>query len=67
MIKLDVQDYCHDCDHFSPELKEGKWFYVKNSVERYKTDSIVYCTNRDICNRLHKEFIKKYEKENNND
>lgn len=45
MIKLDVEDYCHDCKHFSGAVQEP----YELGDKHYIGDYIVQCEYRDIC------------------
>ena len=53
MIKLDVEEYCHDCDMFEADV---------NKIGAY-SDTVISCTRRSVCDNL----IKFFKKEINHD
>lgn len=59
MIKLDVQEYCHDCPCFEAETDtEDNYFFDGHLVVR-PGDTIIRCENRNLCARLMKHFEQK--------
>lgn len=51
MIKLDVEDYCHNCNEFEPDVhREHLYFAGKDKLE-----TVVRCEHRIRC-----ESIKNY-------
>lgn len=54
MIRLHVEEYCQDCDQFSPST-ETQVMYAGNGP--YLRDTTVYCKNRDRCRGIY-EIIK---------
>lgn len=51
MIKLDVQEYCHECANFTADVKEPEKYYTGlNIVEM--TDTLVRCEYRELCENL---------------
>lgn len=50
MIKLDVEEYCHSCRHFSPTIVEKPSEYYANG-ELYCTigDYVVKCKDHEKC------------------
>lgn len=60
MIKLEVEDYCHNCGDFEPE------------VIRFCSDDMVYlqqifCVNRNRCEQIYKAIKEHVRKEKEND
>ena len=51
MIKLDVQDYCHDCPYFEVEVASSSMFYA-NDTRMNPTDTVVRCTRGKSCKRI---------------
>lgn len=50
MIKLDIQDYCHNCPIFEPECVK---YYADNKC----TMTLVSCTRKGICANI-KQYIE---------
>lgn len=60
MIKLEVEDYCHDCPRFEAVTKFDRCFYAGNNI--ISSYTIVECKNKIQC----AEISKYIEKELNN-
>lgn len=68
MIKLQVQEYCHQCIKFEPEVTDRPETYTYHDeftdplglrpTERTMGDTIVRCVHRDLCENLHSFFKK---------
>ena len=54
MIKLDVQEYCHGCVDFEPDVEKPIKGYSFGG-EVFVTDTVVRCSHRRRC-----ENIKRY-------
>lgn len=54
MIKLEVEEYCHNCPHFKPEVKNIETFYfnMDKQIEQHVT-----CKHCEICAQI-AEHIK---------
>lgn len=51
MIKLDVQDYCHECANFTADVEEpGECLYDFRFFDR--ADTFVRCEHRELCENL---------------
>lgn len=48
MIKLLVEDYCHECPEFYPEKIGGDAFYSEDDLV-YISDVIIRCDNYERC------------------
>ena len=63
-IKLDVEEYCHDCVYFQAEVEpptklgtvDGRALYIDK-------DTTVRCSHANICHSLYRRLTK----ENNDD
>lgn len=63
MIRLEVQDYCQECEHFSADVENAISGFSGYSI--FRTDTIIRCERRQLCARLQKEFERmQKEKEN---
>ena len=60
MIKLDVENYCHNCPDFEAEVSKNAMYY-DGSPETFFCigDTIVRCENRHLCERLKKRLEEK--------
>lgn len=66
MIRLEVQDYCQECEHFLADVENTRVLYGNDKI-RFRTDTIIRCERRQLCARLQKEFEQmQKEKENGN-
>lgn len=63
MIKLEVEDYCHDCRAFDPETEEVTVYTLGNP---YHTDTVVRCRNAKWCARMMQRLERKLRKEQEN-
>ena len=59
MIKLAVEEYCHDCDGFEPEVER---LYCNDGYDELVCQS-VQCQKRDQCNHIYSYLKRKVEKE----
>jgi len=55
MIMLNVADYCHNCDQFSP-ASETNVFYGNGSILGRETT--VFCKNQEKCKGIYDAIIK---------
>jgi len=49
MIKLDVDDYCHDCPEFEPELER---LYIEDINFDRHVDTRITCDNQHKCRHI---------------
>ena len=53
MIFLKVEEFCHNCPAFEPEIEKGEVIdSIEHEVERYRTDTVIRCANRKMCKSL---------------
>ena len=57
MIKLLVEDYCHECPEFYPEKHGGEILYAE-ADRVHITDTIIRCDNYDKCCLIKKHLEK---------
>ena len=57
MIRLEVEDYCHECRAFQPDVEESVVYSDVFGNEVVKTDTVVRCKTRKLCKRL-VEYLK---------
>ena len=55
MIMLNVADYCHNCDQFSPAT-ETNVFYGNGSV--ISRETTVFCKNQEKCKGIYDAIIR---------
>lgn len=70
MIKLDVADYCHNCQRFEPEVNKFVSDAIVDPIDLppwgfdYKQcDTRIRCANRDQCAIIY-EYIERQMKKN---
>lgn len=61
MIKLNVEEYCHDCDMFEADVNKICGYSFERRI--IYTDTVISCTRRSVCDNL----IKFFKKEINHD
>lgn len=66
MIRLEVQEYCHDCSDFEPDVENPEKCYYLGSKEFIMTDTVVRCRYRKRCENL-KRYLARIEKEANHE
>lgn len=65
MIRLEVQEYCHACSDFEPDVEKPEKYYL-GSEEVIMTDTVVRCRYRKRCENL-KRYLTRAEKEANHE
>lgn len=65
MIRLEVQEYCHACSDFEPDIEKPEKYYL-GSEEVIMTDTVVRCRYRKRCENL-KRYLTRIEKETNHE
>lgn len=73
MIRLEVQEYCHACSDFEPDVEKPEKYYsgtamsfFLGSEEVIMTDTVVRCKYRKRCENL-KRYLARVEKEANHE
>ena len=63
MIKLDVQEYCHECPFFEAEVKGGATELVSTTGEHilFPGDTIISCKSADRCHLVVMKAIGRME------
>lgn len=54
MIKLEVEEYCQNCNSFNPSTKVVDYC----SHDGCKHDTRISCENRDICENIHTYILE---------
>ena len=74
MIKLDIEEYCHECPHFEVMFEQINKDYVapvydfsKDHNVIHRNDTAIYCGNKDRCANIRKHLLKGIEKEKTNE
>ena len=66
MIKLDVQEYCHECPYFDAKVTGGpSLFYSTDGevVEIIMADAVIRCTRAEKCAWVVEEALRLKEEE----
>ena len=58
MIRLNVEEYCHTCNNFSPTYEQPAVSYG-GGQEFFRTDGIVTCEYRKMCLNIARHISKK--------
>ena len=58
MIKLGVEEYCHNCTEFYPEFDENVLRDYYGSVYIANTDRYVVCKNEKLCRHIKDHLMK---------
>ena len=66
MIKLDVQEYCHDCDGFEADVEHPQHAYDMHGNPIYSSDTLVRCGRRKLCKNIERYLERKMKGENTN-
>lgn len=63
MIKLEVEDYCQDCEVFEADVQHPDIYFAEG--ERFVVgDTIVRCEHRKVCKHVVEWTNKKAKEEN---
>lgn len=63
MIRLSVEDYCHQCSDFIPDVTKPERSFVAGSDEIIQSDTIVQCSYRRRCEAIKKYLIRQAKEE----
>lgn len=61
MIKLLIEDYCHECPEFEPVKVGGHAFYNLDGNVVHLEDTKVMCEHVDRCNMIKKHLEKSHD------
>lgn len=61
MIKLEVEDYCHDCPEFKVDVNTNDCWRKTDTEFQSKTDTVIRCKHYKICAAIFNHFMTKYE------
>ena len=61
MIRIDVEDYCHGCLDFTPDVIKPHKEQRPDTGETYLTDTIVQCEYRKRCAGI-KRYLEQHSK-----
>lgn len=64
MIKVDVEDYCHDCLSFDADVQHGEKMYKDGfyGPESVVTDTVIRCSYRNRCRSIERYLERKKQK-----
>lgn len=62
MIQLNVEEYCHGCSHFDPDV-EKESMYADNYFSH--TETRIFCEHRKVCRHI-MDYLKE-KNENSHD
>lgn len=63
MIRLNVEEYCHQCMDFDPDVTEPVRAFGADGKEIILTDTIVQCEHRRRCEAIKKYLIRQAKEE----
>ena len=63
MIKLNIEEYCHNCEDFEPTCEK---IFGRTLIGPIMFDQIVTCVNKNKCRCIHTHIKQSFEKEKNN-
>lgn len=58
MIKLDVEDYCHECPAFEPNVDTTSWYDPLTQEETIR-DTVILCRYRKRCASMMRYLTRK--------
>ena len=59
MIRLEIADYCNDCDAFEPDVSKREYGYSVMHEELKACDTTVRCENANRCKAIYNRMIEK--------
>lgn len=59
MIKLEVEEYCHECPRFEADVENPMVIYNPFGEEAFVGDTFIRCINREKCKTLFKYANKR--------
>lgn len=62
MIKLEVENYCHDCVGFEADVENGAEYYAMGTKIVLRTDTIIRCEHRHRCEGIYKQLKEELSK-----
>ena len=62
MIRLNVEDYCHQCMDFDPDVTQAKRMFTDDD-DIALTDTIIQCEHRRRCEAIKKYLIRQAKEE----
>ena len=65
MIKIWVEDYCHSCDSFEPDVVRQHMYFDNNFIT--ETNTTIRCKNAKRCAALKRYLEKQLKKETDNE
>lgn len=64
MIRLELEPYCQDCDHFKADVEKSVQYYADFVFYDSIGDTVIRCRNRHLCGRI-KKYLERKKGENN--
>lgn len=49
MIKVLVEDYCHNCPEFEPDVHRESFRFDYSFIPEEKMNTTIYCVHKDRC------------------
>lgn len=63
MVKLEIKDYCQTCPYFEPDvITPSTMFYADGTALKKNEDTIIKCSNREICEYVRQSTISENDK-----
>ena len=63
MIRLNVEEYCHQCLDFMPDVTEPERTFAVDTDEIIQTDTVIQCKHRRRCEAIKKYLIRQTREE----
>lgn len=63
MIKLNVEEYCHQCLDFTPDVTKPERHFLDGGNKIEQSDTIVQCKHRNRCEAIKKYLIRQAKEE----
>lgn len=62
MIRVDVEEYCHACMDFSPDVTKAVKYQAYDG-EILMSDTVIHCENRRRCESIRKYLVRQMAEE----
>ena len=63
MIRINVEEYCHQCLDFDPDVTLAKRMFTDGGDDTILTDTIIQCEHRRRCEAIKKYLIRQAKEE----
>lgn len=63
MIRINVEEYCHQCLDFTPDVTQAKRMFTEAGDDIILTDTIIQCEYRRRCEAIKKYLVRQAKEE----